>query len=101
MARKATNKLNVKNSLVNNINAHKKRGDSKPKERSTISAESYEAMQEGWSGKRPRKAKKAARKAKKNPAKKNPAKKRATKRAAKKTPQKKSNAPGKRVAARK
>lgn len=35
------NKLGVKNSLVNNINAHKKEGDSKPKKKSTISKKTY------------------------------------------------------------
>jgi hypothetical protein len=42
------NKLGVKNSLVNNINAHKKRGDSKPKKKSTVSKEQYNKMEDNW-----------------------------------------------------
>lgn len=42
------NKLGVKNSLVNNINAHKKRGDSKPKKRSTVSKDAYGEMEKNW-----------------------------------------------------
>lgn len=85
MARKKTNKLGVKNSLVNNINAHKKRGDSKPKKKSSVDKQSYKAMQDDWGHKRPRKAKKAgkakqANKAKKTrKAKKRPAKRRTPK----------------------
>ena len=43
-----TNKLGVKNSLVNNINARKEKGVSKPKSKSTISKKSYKKMEEGW-----------------------------------------------------
>lgn len=43
------NKLGVENSLVNNINAHKQRGDSKPKSAHTVSKKSYKNMEEGWS----------------------------------------------------
>ena len=42
------NKLGVKNSLVNNINAKKKEGTSKPKSKSTISKEDYSKMKKGW-----------------------------------------------------
>jgi hypothetical protein len=45
---KKKNKLGVKNSLVNNINMHKKRGDSKPKERSTVEKKQYKKMQSNW-----------------------------------------------------
>jgi hypothetical protein len=42
------NKLGVKNSLVNNINAHKKRGDSKSKKKSTVNKKQYKKMQHNW-----------------------------------------------------
>lgn len=42
------NKLGVKNSLVNNINAHKKRGDSKSKKKSTVARKQYKKMQDDW-----------------------------------------------------
>lgn len=42
------NKLGVKNSLVNNINARKKKGISRTKKDSTVSAKSYERMQQKW-----------------------------------------------------
>jgi len=42
------NKLGVENSLVNNINAHKKKGTSRPKSRKTVDKESYDKMEEGW-----------------------------------------------------
>jgi hypothetical protein len=45
------NKLGVKNSLVNNINAKKKSGTSKPKEKSSVSKENYNDMQHNWEGK--------------------------------------------------
>ena len=45
------NKLGVKNSLVNNINAKKKSGTSKPKEKSSVSKENYDDMQNDWKGK--------------------------------------------------
>lgn len=38
------NKLGVKNSLVNNINARKQKGKSRPKNKSTISKKSYAKM---------------------------------------------------------
>ena len=43
-----TNKLGVKNSLVNNINAKKKEGTSKPKKKSTVSKENYDDMEKDW-----------------------------------------------------
>ena len=42
------NKLDVKNSLVNNINAKKEKGTSRSKEKSTISKEAYESMENNW-----------------------------------------------------
>lgn len=42
------NKLGVKNSLVNNINAKKKAGTSKPKSKSTVSKEDYAKLKKGW-----------------------------------------------------
>ena len=42
------NKLGVKNSLVNNINAKKKKGESHSKKDSTISKVSYEKMENHW-----------------------------------------------------
>lgn len=42
------NKLGVENSLVNNINARKEKGISRPKSRHTIDKESYNKMEEGW-----------------------------------------------------
>ncbi|WP_205510182.1 hypothetical protein [Longitalea arenae] len=42
------NTLGVKNSLVNNINARKKKGTSRPKNKSTVSKRSYKAMQNNW-----------------------------------------------------
>jgi hypothetical protein len=49
-ARKATkkNKVAVKNSLVNNINARKRKGKSRPKSKSTVSKKSYKGMKENW-----------------------------------------------------
>jgi hypothetical protein len=44
------NKLGVKNSLVNNINARKKAGNSRPPKKSTVSKKSYEKMKKGWKG---------------------------------------------------
>jgi hypothetical protein len=41
---KKKNKLGVENSLVNNINAKKKAGTSKPKKESTVSKEDYKKM---------------------------------------------------------
>ena len=42
------NKLGVKNSLVENINARKKKGVSRPKKKSTVSKKSYKKMQNNW-----------------------------------------------------
>lgn len=42
------NKLGVKNSLVNNINARKKKGSSRPKKRSKIGRKAYERMEDNW-----------------------------------------------------
>jgi len=42
------NKLGVRNSLVNNINARKKKGKSRSKKKSTVSKESYGEMETGW-----------------------------------------------------
>jgi hypothetical protein len=42
------NKLGVKNSLVNNINAKKKKGSSKSKKKSTVSRKAYKDMKEQW-----------------------------------------------------
>ena len=63
-----------KSSLVGNINRRKKKGTSRPKSRSTISRESYDAMQEGW----PESGKKTKKKASKKKA----SKKRASKKKA-------------------
>jgi hypothetical protein len=37
-----------KNSLVANINRRKRKGQSRPKSRSTVSKKSYSDMQRGW-----------------------------------------------------
>lgn len=42
------NKLGVKNSLVNNINARRRKGRSRSKSKHTVSKKSYKNMQEGW-----------------------------------------------------
>ena len=42
------NKLGVKNSLVNNINAKKKKGNSHGKKDSTVSKDAYEKMEHHW-----------------------------------------------------
>lgn len=42
------NKLGVKNSLVNNINAHKKKGDAHTKKDSTVSKKAYKDMENHW-----------------------------------------------------
>ena len=49
-AKKSTrkNKLGVKNSLVNNINAKKKKGTSRSKKNSTVSSQSYKDMENNW-----------------------------------------------------
>lgn len=41
------NKLGVKNSLVNNINAKKEKGTSKPKSKSTVSDKDYKKLKTG------------------------------------------------------
>jgi hypothetical protein len=48
MATTKKNKLGVKNSLVNNINARKKKGTSRPKKKSTVSKKAYSDMKKGW-----------------------------------------------------
>jgi hypothetical protein len=48
----AKNKLGVKNSLVNNINARKKKDNSRPKSKSTISKEAYDDMENNWGKKK-------------------------------------------------
>jgi hypothetical protein len=45
---KKKNKLGVKNSLVNNINARKEKGVSRSKKRSTIEKKQYKKMQDNW-----------------------------------------------------
>ncbi|WP_192903874.1 hypothetical protein [Panacibacter ginsenosidivorans] len=45
------NKPGVKNSLVNNINARKKKGISRSRKKSTISKKSYKKMEDNWGGK--------------------------------------------------
>jgi hypothetical protein len=42
------NKLGVTNSLVNNINARKKKGISRSKKKKTVSKKSYKKMQHNW-----------------------------------------------------
>ena len=54
-AKKSTrkkNKLGVKNSLVNNINARKKSGKSRSKAKSTVDNKSYEEMEDNWGRKK-------------------------------------------------
>lgn len=46
------NKLGVKNSLVNNINAKKKKGTSRSKKKSTVSAKAYGKLQNNWGKKK-------------------------------------------------
>jgi hypothetical protein len=76
MGTAAKNKNGVKNSLVNNINARKKKRKSRPRSKSTVSKKSYAAMQRNWD--KPKKRTKRA-------ATKRPSKKRAAKKASKKT----------------
>jgi hypothetical protein len=45
---KPKNMPGVKNSLVNNINARKKKGISRSKKKSTIDKESYQKMEQKW-----------------------------------------------------
>lgn len=47
-ATKKKNKLGVKNSLVNNINARKKKGISRGKKAHTVNKESYDKMEHNW-----------------------------------------------------
>ncbi len=42
------NKLGVKNSLVNNINARKRKGISRSKKKKTVSKKSYGKMKNNW-----------------------------------------------------
>ena len=49
MATTKKNKLGVKNSLVNNINARKKKGIARPKKKSTVSGKAYSDMKKNWS----------------------------------------------------
>ena len=42
------NKPGVKNSLVNNINARKEKGISRPKKKSTVSKKAYKKMEDKW-----------------------------------------------------
>lgn len=46
------NKLGVKNSLVNNINARRRKGKSHSKKNSKISKKSYKNMKTGWGKKK-------------------------------------------------
>jgi hypothetical protein len=46
--RKKKNKLGVRNSLVNNINARKKKNISRSKKKSTVSKKDYNKMQDDW-----------------------------------------------------
>jgi hypothetical protein len=48
MGTAAKNKNGVKNSLVNNINARKKKGKARPKKNSTVSKKAYKAMKNNW-----------------------------------------------------
>ncbi len=86
---KKKNKLGVKNSLVNNINAKKKKGTSRPKKKSTISKESYADMQNNWGKKSAAKKKSAKKSSSKKAAKKSSAKKKS---ASKKTTTKRKSA---------
>ena len=52
MATKKKSAAKKKNSLVNNINARKKKGKSRSKKRSTISNESYAEMENNWGEKK-------------------------------------------------
>jgi hypothetical protein len=48
MAAAGKNKNGVKNSLVDNINARKKKGTSRSKKESTVSKKAYRDMQNNW-----------------------------------------------------
>ena len=45
-------KLGVNNSLVNNINARKKKGTSRSKKKTTVSKQSYDNMENDWENKK-------------------------------------------------
>jgi hypothetical protein len=49
------NKLGVKNSLVNNINARKRKGISRSKKKKTVSKKSYKKMKNNWGRKKKKK----------------------------------------------
>lgn len=57
MAKAKKNKLGVKNSLVNNINARKKKGISRSKKNTTIAHEEYSDMKSDWEKVKPKKKK--------------------------------------------
>lgn len=48
MGTRKKNKNGVENSLVNNINARKKKGKSRSKKQSTVSKEAYEDLKHNW-----------------------------------------------------
>lgn len=50
--RATKNKLGVTNSLVNNINAKKKKGTSATKKKSTVSKKAYKKMEKNWGKKK-------------------------------------------------
>ena len=56
MAAAKKNRNGVENSLVNNINARKKKGTSRPKKKSTVSKKAYSDMKNGWGTKAGRKS---------------------------------------------
>lgn len=47
-AKTGKNKLEVENSLVNNIKARKKKGISRTKKKSTVKKKQYQKMQNKW-----------------------------------------------------
>lgn len=47
-----------KNSLVANINRRKRKGNSRPKSRSTVSKKAYRDMRQGWGRKKQTRARK-------------------------------------------
>lgn len=47
-----TNKLGVKNSLVNNINARKEKGVTRSKADASVSKKSYDEMKNNWGKKK-------------------------------------------------
>lgn len=46
------NRLGVKNSLVNNINARKRKGISRSKKKKTVSKSSYKKLKKNWGKKK-------------------------------------------------